>query len=118
MDNTFLMGGDQGIGQLQAEGNDLAFRQGTCREHDVHRRAGNIFRDQKTSFVFFVEVEDSSNVGMIELGESKRFFTKPFYYAFVRKCISWQDFYGYIALQPLVIRQENHAHPARANLLL
>ena len=67
MHYAFVMRGDKSIYQLCTQGNDLAFGQSACADNDVHRRAGNIFRDQKTSFVFFVEVEDGGNVGMVEL---------------------------------------------------
>ena len=77
MHHALVMRGDKSIHQLCAKGNDLSFRQGSCGNNDVYCRSGNIFRNQKASFILFVEVKNGSDVGMVQLGENKCFFAEP-----------------------------------------
>ena len=62
-------------------------------------------------------MKSSGVVGMIEPGEGQRFLAEALAGPFVREAARRQDFQGDLALETLIARPINHAHPAGAGLL-
>jgi hypothetical protein len=67
--------------------------------------------------VLAVEVEDGSNVGMIQLGERQGFFAEAPARRLVGKRSYRQDPESHVAFEMLIVGAMEFAHAARADLL-
>ena len=103
--------------QLQAQANYLFRGQRSRSQLLVERFSGDVFRDQKVGLAVGIKVVDGGDVRVVELGQGEGFLAKTLAGSLVRQGAGRQDFYGNIAFQLLVMRQKDHSHPARADLL-
>ncbi len=117
MDDALRMRGPQALRKLQSQANHLVRGDRTGGQLLIECVPRDVFRDQKVGFIRGIEIVDRRDVGMVQLGERQRFLAESFPGIFVGKSAGRENFYGDITLQLLVVRKEDHSHPARANLL-
>ena len=80
------MGGLQPFRQLSAQSDNFLPRQSAARQLCVQGDTCDVLRDQEVSVVVGIEIENSSDVWMIEFGQSQRFSAKPFPGRLVSEC--------------------------------
>ena len=80
----------QSYGHLYSQMCGFARRQRTSRQLLIKSHARNVLQDQKLHAFFLVEVIDSGNIGMVELGKCLRFFAKTSPHV-VAKHSWWED---------------------------
>jgi hypothetical protein len=77
----------------------------------------DVFRNQEVGFVGGIEIVDSGDVGVVELGQRESFLAKSLAGSFVREGAWGQDFYGNVAFQLLIMRKKYDSHATRPDLL-
>src|SRR5256886_5679550 len=82
---------------------DLFFRKRSCVKVLGHSCAGDKFGHQIVGAVLREELMDRLNIGVIQFGEGERLFAEALASTFVIDAAGWQDLYGHIAVQLLIV---------------
>jgi hypothetical protein len=116
MDEALRVGSREPGGKLGAEANDFVELQRTGCEFGVQSYSGYVLRDQEVSVFFLTEFEDGCNIGVIQAGEGKSFFTKTFAGILFGEQTRRQNLDRHLAFQLFVMGSVDNAHAARAYL--
>src|SRR5262249_39637623 len=114
MDNTFVVGGFERLGDLPANVERFVDGNGTAR-HDVCKRfAGNKLQHEELRSVRFRQVVDRPDVRMIERSEKMCFALEPNEPIRILREILRQDFDGDFPAELRIACAINLAHAARS----
>lgn len=104
-------------GELRCEIEDLGFRKSFSRQLVAEGYPGYILGHEKVCSIFGVEIEDSLDVGMIELRERERFTPELLAGVLVVETSRRQELDGDVALETRIPGEIDVPHPARTDLL-
>jgi len=115
MNDGAIMGGGEAVGELNGEGKEVRFGEGTWGEGGVERVARNEFHDEEIGIALGVEIVDGGDVGVIQLGESAGFVAEAVTRGFIGESSGRENLDGHIAIEARIVGEVNNSHAAAAD---
>ena len=117
MDDAFTVGGVERVGNLSAQLQQQLNFQRLAHDAVLQGFAVEKLHGDKSPAVFFADVVDGADIGMVQRRRRFGFAAKSFQSLAILGQIFGQEFKRHEAVEPYVLGLIDHAHPAPAQLL-